>query len=113
MKKTIGDKIREIRYKNKMKQVEFAAAVGIARAYLSQIESNTKQPGRDLIIRISREFDIPINWILTDQETSNIISTKDEREILLLQAFRQLPEDEAQMHFELILRRVKNKDKIN
>ncbi|AYN86267.1 helix-turn-helix domain-containing protein [Commensalibacter melissae] len=106
MKKTIGDKIRKIRRESGLKQVEFVAALDIDRSYLSKIESNRIKPGRDLLIKIAKEFNVSLDWLITD--TDDTSTPKNNDEALLLYAFRNMPKDEAKMHLQLMLQRVEN-----
>lgn len=103
---TLGKKIRKIRDDNGMKQIEFATMLDIDRSYLSKIESDKMIPGRDLLIKISNEFNIPIDWLIDNTSSSHTIFTKNQKEVMLLQAFRQLPENEAKIHLKLILQRL-------
>lgn len=105
MKETIGDKIRKLRYKNNMKQAEFVAALNIERAYLSQLESNKRKPSRELLIKMSKEFNVSLDWLTSDQNKQESSSAKNEDEALLLYAFRNMPEDEAKTHLQLMLQR--------
>ena len=106
MEKTIGDKIREIRRKSKLKQVEFVAALDIDRSYLSKIEC---KPGRELLIKMSKEFNVSLDWLTSDQDIQDTSSAKNKDEALLLYAFRNMPEDEAKTHLQLMLQRIKKK----
>lgn len=105
MKETIGDKIRKLRYKNGMKQAEFVAALEIERAYLSQLESNKRKPSRELLIRMSKEFNVSLDWLTADQDHNENSQAHNEDEALLLYAFRNMPEDEAKTHLQLMLQR--------
>lgn len=69
--KTIGDKIRKIRRESGLKQVEFVAALDIDRSYLSKIESNRIKPGRDLLIKIAKEFNVSLDWLITDTDDTS------------------------------------------
>ncbi len=109
MEKTIGDKIREIRRKSKLKQVEFVAALDIDRSYLSKIECNKIKPGRELLIKMSKEFNVSLDWLTSDQDIQDTSSAKNKDEALLLYAFRNMPEDEAKTHLQLMLQRIKKK----
>ena len=60
----LGSALRCIRVFHDLKQGEAAAQLGISRSYLSEIESETKQPTLQLIQKYSEVFDVPTSSIL-------------------------------------------------
>lgn len=108
MIQTIGDKIRKIRKDSGLKQVEFVAELDIDRSYLSKIEANKIQPGRELLIKMSKEFNVSLDWLTSDQDSQDTPSAKNKDEALLLYAFRHMPEDEAKTHLQLMMQRIQN-----
>jgi transcriptional regulator with XRE-family HTH domain len=44
---TIGDRVKGIRKKNKMNQIEFSEKIGISQGRLSEIEQNKTKPSAD------------------------------------------------------------------
>jgi transcriptional regulator with XRE-family HTH domain len=56
----LGSVIKKIRQDRKQTQTEFAAACGITQTYLSQIESNSKEPNLSTLKEISKAIDIPL-----------------------------------------------------
>jgi len=48
-----------------MTQDEFARRIGVSQGYLSYIERGAKEIGAEALLRISREFGRPIEWLLT------------------------------------------------
>lgn len=111
MKKTIGDKIRKIRRESGLKQVEFVAALDIDRSYLSKIESNRIKPGRDLLIKIAKEFNVSLDWLITD--TDDTPTPKNDDEALLLYAFRNMEKDKAKMFLKLMTDAAQHNEKTN
>lgn len=65
----IGERIKELRKKQKLTQKEFSSRVCIKQSYLSDIENGNGVPSDMLIKLISLEFSVPINWLngLTDE----------------------------------------------
>ncbi len=55
MDKSTGEKIRELRKRNKMTQQQFAENIGISRPHLSKIESN-KENASDSVLRLISEL---------------------------------------------------------
>lgn len=56
----LGSVIKKIRQERGQTQTEFAAASGITQTYLSQIESNTKEPNLSTLREISNAVNIPL-----------------------------------------------------
>jgi len=109
MSEAIGDKIRKLRLKLKLNQDDFVEHLGVNRAYLSMIESGKKRPGRELLIKMSKKFNVSLDWLTSDQISPDTTIAKNQDEALLLYAFRNMPEDEAKIHLQLMLQRIKKK----
>ncbi len=60
-------RIRELRgfY---MKQQEFAERIGISQNYVSDMERGKVEIGAEILLRIAREFDKSIEWLLTGED---------------------------------------------
>ena len=56
----LGSVIKKIRQERGQTQTEFAAASGITQTYLSQIESNAKEPNFSTLREISNVINIPL-----------------------------------------------------
>jgi transcriptional regulator with XRE-family HTH domain len=63
----VGRRIREIRgfY---MTQQEFADRVGVSQNYVSDMERGKVEVGAQILLRISREFDKTLEWLLTGDD---------------------------------------------
>jgi transcriptional regulator with XRE-family HTH domain len=48
-------------------QEEFAKRIRISQGYLSAIERGKKEVGAEILLRISREFKVSIEWLLTGE----------------------------------------------
>lgn len=66
----IGAKIREMRQKMKMSRKAFSQATGISASYLSEIERGIKRPTVDIILKISKAFNLKVSELL-DETPSN------------------------------------------
>ena len=62
----VGRRIREIRGFD-MRQAEFAERIGISQNYLSMMERGKVEIGAEILLRISREFMKPLEWLLTGE----------------------------------------------
>ena len=56
----LGNVIRNIRKQKGQTQDEFASLCGITQTYLSQIESNLKEPNLNTLKSISANLDVPL-----------------------------------------------------
>jgi transcriptional regulator with XRE-family HTH domain len=68
---TLGSRISAHRIALKMTQIELANKCGISRSSLSNYENDTKLPNSDVIIALSKELDLSLNYLLLgyDDET--------------------------------------------
>ncbi len=65
-RKTVGERIREIRQKSPAKtQQAFADACGFNRAYLASLESGKQFPSSNIILQLKNTFNVSIDWLLT------------------------------------------------
>ena len=63
----VGRRIRQLRgfYMN---QEEFARRIGVSQGYLSMMEHGEVEIGAEILLRISREFEKSIEWLLTGED---------------------------------------------
>ena len=65
--KEVGHRIRELRGLY-MTQAEFAARVGVSQSFLSTVEHGKVEVGAAILLRIAREFEKSMEWLLTGKE---------------------------------------------
>ncbi len=63
----IGHRIRDMRKKAGLTQDDFAAAVGIARSTLANIETGAAAAGLASTIAIADYFKVPLDWLIGRQ----------------------------------------------
>ncbi|MBI5682468.1 MAG: helix-turn-helix transcriptional regulator [Deltaproteobacteria bacterium] len=61
----LGKRLRQFRKSKNLTQQEFANMIVTSQGFLSEIESNKKMPGAEILISLKRCFDLDINWLLT------------------------------------------------
>jgi len=66
---TIGSKIAEKRKSKKVTQAALASAAGVTTAFISQIESGSRNPSYGLMIKIAHELQVPIEYLLSKETT--------------------------------------------
>ena len=60
----LGKLIKKYRKENKFTKFEFAGLVGISEYYVGAIERGSKVPGRDTLIKLSNQLDVPTEQLL-------------------------------------------------
>ena len=53
---------------------EFAERIGISQNYLSTMEHGKVEIGAEILLRISREFDKSLEWLLTGRRSVSNLS---------------------------------------
>lgn len=64
----LGNKIQEIRKKNKMSQEEFAEVFNVTRQTISSWENSKSYPDIETLIKLSDKFDISLDILLKEDE---------------------------------------------
>lgn len=54
----LGTKIKELRLKKKIKQIDLASTAGISNSYLSDIENSRTEPSLKTLMKIARALDV-------------------------------------------------------
>ena len=62
----VGRRIRELRGFD-MTQQDFARRISVSQNYLSMMERGQVEIGAEIVLRISREFGKPMEWLLTGE----------------------------------------------
>jgi transcriptional regulator with XRE-family HTH domain len=65
--KTAASRMRAVREKLKLKQVDFANQLGISQSYLSIVESGKRKPSFELMFSLLTRFNVDLPWVLTGQ----------------------------------------------
>ncbi|MCM3078526.1 MULTISPECIES: helix-turn-helix transcriptional regulator [Brevibacillus] len=86
---TLGERVKMVRKRNKLTQVDFAKILGISQSNLSEIESGKSKPSIDVLISLITQFEIDLQWLLLSEVTScKTEIAKDEME--LISSYRKL-----------------------
>jgi transcriptional regulator with XRE-family HTH domain len=64
----VGRRLRELRGFD-MTQEDFARRIGVSQGYLSAMERGEKEIGAEILLRISREFEKSLEWLLVGDDT--------------------------------------------
>ncbi len=98
--KDICLRMKELRTKLEMSQVEFAKNIGVTNAHISKIEKGGTVPSDALIKLISKEYQVNENWLKTGVEPIFIYEVLDEAEEYLInstQTFSKLLSSDSYM----------------
>lgn len=86
---SFGTKLKELREKKGLSQIEFAKLTNLTRSAISMYELEKREPNLNTLITFAKFFNVDINTLL---EFNNIIDlSADEKE--LIKKYRQLPSD--------------------
>lgn len=97
---TIGKRIKASRKLCYLTQVELAAEVGIDRAYLSNIERDVHTPSSHVINALSISLNKSIDWLING--STNNIYVVDSHEKRLINAFRNMDKEIAEMYLKIM-----------
>jgi transcriptional regulator with XRE-family HTH domain len=61
--KAIGERVTQVRKALRIAQKEIAAAIEMAPSYLSEIESGKANPGPGFFLRLSRQYNVSIEYL--------------------------------------------------
>lgn len=78
LKQLFGNRIKELRTKNKLTQFELAETVGIDAKHLSHIETGRSFPKAVLIEKLAEKFNVDFNYLFDfpiDKSRSEIIDS--------------------------------------
>lgn len=70
-----GSRIREIRRNAGLSQVKFSESLGITQGYLSEVESEKKEPSKTLLLLISKLYGPAIEWVERGEGTMDGMET--------------------------------------
>ena len=68
----VGKKIRELRRKAELTQSELAKKIGVSTGAVGLWEVNKREPDIDILLKMSKIFDVTIDYILGNDETNTL-----------------------------------------
>lgn len=88
--KTIYDRIKEVRKKLKLSQVEFSERIFLSKSFYSDIEIGKKKVNDRIIFIVCKQFNVNEEWIRTGKGEMFIDTLPDIRKERLLNIYYQL-----------------------
>ncbi len=67
MKKTLGEKIKELRIQKMYSQGEIANELGVSKAMISYIENDEKIPSIPLLKRLAKLLDVSLDYLVNEE----------------------------------------------
>jgi transcriptional regulator with XRE-family HTH domain len=74
-----GDRIRAIRERKQLSQVELAVRAGLVRSYISGVENGYIVPSVESLEKIARVFDIPLHRLFYDGDEPPLLTNLPNR----------------------------------
>ena len=87
---SLGYRIKYLRERNNISQIEFAKKIGVSNTVLSRYESGDRKPDYDTLQLIADFFDVSTDYLLGRTDTPAL--TSQEKDELEFQAFINDPE---------------------
>jgi transcriptional regulator with XRE-family HTH domain len=84
----LKDKLKELRKKNNLTQVEFAKIFTISNGTVGNWESGIRQPDNEMLSKIADYYGVSVDYILEREKSSSSSDELNEREKTMLQMFR-------------------------
>lgn len=68
----LGQKIKDLRMKNKYTQLEFAEKLGVTKSSVSAYENDSRTPSYEVLIKMADIFGVSIDSILLGEADQNL-----------------------------------------
>lgn len=78
MTSQIGKIIKKYRKENGYTQFQLAEKIGVSEFYISALETGSRKPGRETLIKLSNEMNIPIEMLLELKTEQSLKYATDE-----------------------------------
>ena len=88
---SFGQKLRKLRKKFNMTQKNVADCIHVSRSAIAGYEKKGRQPSHEKLTAIADLFEVPVDYLLNDEEdTPSRLTTNSDDELNLLLAYRNL-----------------------
>lgn len=77
-----SSKLKELRKKNGITQIEFARKMNVANGTVGNWESGTREPDFDMLTKIAEFFGVSVDYLLSNAEIDDITPTDELTEYL-------------------------------
>ncbi len=80
---TTGDKIKTLRKKSKLTQVQLAKKIDIAQSTLGMIETNKQDVGRKTLVKLADFFGVTVDYLLSENDDNKKNNIEDVKNVKL------------------------------
>lgn len=77
-----GERLKELRRRNKMSQKELGEALHLSQRAISRYEGNESEPEFQTLIEMAKYFNVTIDYLMETDESNSILISKDDFDIL-------------------------------
>lgn len=71
---TMGERVRELRERQKLTQDELASRAKLSKGFLSDIENNKRKVGSEYLLRIANALGASVDFLLTGEEDEDMVA---------------------------------------
>lgn len=96
---TLGRRVRELRRKAGITQLDLACRVNISESYIALIEADKRNPGMDIVSTLANEFHVSVDYLVSGK--------KSEDDNLMLREWTSLIKERPQKEIETALKIVR------
>jgi len=68
---TLGKRVRELRRKAGITQLDLACRVNISESYIALIEADKRNPGMDIISALANEFHVSVDYLVSGKTSED------------------------------------------
>lgn len=78
---TVGDRIKDLRKKEGLNQLDFCKKINLSQGRLSEIEKGKNNPSYETLVSIKNIFNVSLDWLVSGEypKSDNIISNDQSR----------------------------------
>lgn len=110
----LGDKIKTLRKKRNLTQVELAKKLTIAQSTLGMIESNQREGSKKTLKKLADFFGVTVDYLLSsDEEISDVVKEESTPYGLSIKEQENIDEEAKKIIEDLSMSFSKNKDNLN
>lgn len=96
---TLGRRVRELRRKAGITQLDLACRVNISESYIALIEADKRNPGMDIVSTLANEFHVSVDYLVSGK--------KSEDDNLMLREWTSLIKERPRKEIETALKIVR------
>lgn len=102
---TFGDRLKLLRKNRKVTQIRLSTHLGISQEAVSAYERNESMPNTDILIELSKFFDVTVDYLLGLDNVKKRISERElnEFEISLITNYRKTKRTDQELLIKILV----------